>query len=91
LKGFEGFLASSKGGGKWAMSYYIFYIYIYIYISICCNRRGHWDQQKHVFLCSLKRLRKFQPEDRLFSLSSVTSPAVFKFYFYEAVNYVLYC
>lgn len=26
--------------------------------------------------CSLKRSRKFQPEDRLFSLSSVTSPAV---------------
>uniref|UniRef100_A0A2P2Q321 Chromatin modification-related protein MEAF6-like n=1 Tax=Rhizophora mucronata TaxID=61149 RepID=A0A2P2Q321_RHIMU len=40
LKGFEGFLSSSK---KTAL---------------------------------LKRSRKFQPEDRLFSLSSVTSPAV---------------
>lgn len=28
------------------------------------------------FGCSLKRSRKFQPEDRMFSLSSVTSPAV---------------
>lgn len=28
------------------------------------------------FVCSLKRSRKFQPDDRLFSLSSVTSPAV---------------
>ncbi|KAJ7543953.1 hypothetical protein O6H91_09G060000 [Diphasiastrum complanatum] len=40
LKGFEGFLSSTKGAGN------------------------------------LKRPRKFQPEDRLFSLSSVTSPAV---------------
>ncbi|GAV67810.1 NuA4 domain-containing protein [Cephalotus follicularis] len=39
LKGFEGFLSSSKN------------------------------------TASLKRSRKFQPEDRLFSLSSVTSPA----------------
>ncbi|XP_022739969.1 chromatin modification-related protein eaf6-like [Durio zibethinus] len=39
LKGFEGFLASSKN------------------------------------TANLKRSRKFQPEDRLFSLSSVTSPA----------------
>ncbi|MQL92369.1 hypothetical protein Taro_024991 [Colocasia esculenta] len=40
LKGFEGFLSSSKS------------------------------------TANLKRSRKFQPEDRLFSLSSVTSPAV---------------
>ncbi|OVA09394.1 Histone H4 acetyltransferase [Macleaya cordata] len=40
LKGFEGFLSSSKS------------------------------------TTNLKRSRKFQPEDRLFSLSSVTSPAV---------------
>ncbi|GKV01888.1 hypothetical protein SLEP1_g14401 [Rubroshorea leprosula] len=40
LKGFEGFLSSSKNTAL------------------------------------LKRSRKFQPEDRLFSLSSVTSPAV---------------
>ncbi|KAI8574413.1 hypothetical protein RHMOL_Rhmol01G0351600 [Rhododendron molle] len=40
LKGFEGFLSSSKS------------------------------------TTLLKRSRKFQPEDRLFSLSSVTSPAV---------------
>lgn len=40
LKGFEGFLSSTKGAGN------------------------------------LKRPRKFQPEDRLFSLSSVTSPVV---------------
>ncbi|KAH7658755.1 Chromatin modification-related protein Eaf6 protein [Dioscorea alata] len=40
LKGFEGFLSSSKS------------------------------------TINLKRSRKFQPEDRLFSLSSVTSPAV---------------
>ncbi|XP_077252880.1 chromatin modification-related protein eaf6-like [Tasmannia lanceolata] len=40
LKGFEGFLSSSKS------------------------------------IINLKRSRKFQPEDRLFSLSSVTSPAV---------------
>ncbi|KAK8650747.1 hypothetical protein V6N13_140373 [Hibiscus sabdariffa] len=39
LKGFEGFLSSSKNNALW------------------------------------KRSRKFQPEDRLFSLSSVTSPA----------------
>ncbi|KAM7258022.1 hypothetical protein ACFE04_013763 [Oxalis oulophora] len=39
LKGFEGFLSSSKNTALW------------------------------------KRSRKFQPEDRLFSLSSVTSPA----------------
>ncbi|WOL02927.1 hypothetical protein Cni_G11646 [Canna indica] len=40
LKGFEGFLSSSKS------------------------------------TANLKRSRKFQPEDRLFSLSSITSPAV---------------
>ncbi|XVE65839.1 hypothetical protein DITRI_Ditri08aG0031400 [Diplodiscus trichospermus] len=40
LKGFEGFLSSSKN------------------------------------TANLKRTRRFQPEDRLFSLSSVTSPAV---------------
>ncbi|KZV32993.1 hypothetical protein F511_01504 [Dorcoceras hygrometricum] len=43
LKGFEGFLSSSKNTAL------------------------------------LKRSRKFQPEDRLFSLSSVTSPAVYHF------------
>ncbi|KAG6668640.1 hypothetical protein CIPAW_01G185000 [Carya illinoinensis] len=42
LKGFEGFLSSSKN------------------------------------TTNLKRSRKFQPEDRLFSLSSVTSPAKLK-------------
>ncbi|MCO5577134.1 hypothetical protein L7F22_030957 [Adiantum nelumboides] len=40
LKGFEGFLSSTKGAGN------------------------------------LKRPKKFQPEDRLFSLSSVTSPVI---------------
>ncbi|KAH8515329.1 hypothetical protein H0E87_003974 [Populus deltoides] len=44
LKGFEGFLSSSKNTAL------------------------------------LKRSRKFQPEDRLFSLSSVTSPAEFALY-----------
>lgn len=29
----------------------------------------------NLLFCSLKRSRKFQPDDRLFSLSSITSPA----------------
>nr|CAD1838309.1 unnamed protein product [Ananas comosus var. bracteatus] len=47
LKGFEGFLSSSKS-----------------------------TPSKLLQLTFLKRSRKFQPDDRLFSLSSVTSPAV---------------
>ncbi|XP_057530599.1 uncharacterized protein LOC130809018 [Amaranthus tricolor] len=43
LKGFEGFLSSSKS------------------------------------TTNMKRLRKFQPEDRIFSMSSVTSPTICKF------------
>ncbi|XP_021752058.1 chromatin modification-related protein MEAF6-like isoform X1 [Chenopodium quinoa] len=52
LKGFEGFLGSSKSATK-----------IIGHVPVFDN-------------LLLKRPRKFQPEDRIFSLSSVTSPAV---------------
>lgn len=35
-----------------------------------------WPKYVSNYSCSLKRSRKFQPEDRVFSLSSVTSPTV---------------
>ncbi|KAJ6938584.1 hypothetical protein NC651_005117 [Populus alba x Populus x berolinensis] len=63
LKGFEGFLSSSKNTALYGVDIVIF-IYFLRFDSNTYNR-------------SLKRSRKFQPEDRLFSLSSVTSPAEF--------------
>ncbi|ESQ50293.1 hypothetical protein EUTSA_v10002280mg [Eutrema salsugineum] len=52
LKGFEGFLSSSKSSAS-------------------------------------LRSRKFQPEDRVFSLSSVMSPAVYNFFFVFLVGWQL--
>lgn len=45
-----------------------------VYCWYTINLYVHWAIK--ICGCSLKRSRKFQPEDRLFSLSSVTSPAV---------------
>ncbi|XP_038713198.1 chromatin modification-related protein MEAF6-like isoform X4 [Tripterygium wilfordii] len=56
LKGFEGFLSSSKNTALYGVAMKTLHILLF-------------------HLINLKRSRKFQPEDRLFSLSSVTSPA----------------
>ncbi|KAG8489664.1 hypothetical protein CXB51_017638 [Gossypium anomalum] len=62
LKGFEGFLSSSnKNTALYGMpALTLFPFMFFLYLS--------------AYLSS-KRSRKFQPEDRLFSLSSVASPA----------------
>ncbi|KAL6516169.1 hypothetical protein OROGR_019474 [Orobanche gracilis] len=62
LKGFEGFLSSSKNTtGE-----------TFVLIS---SKSTATNGAVNPYFTYLKRSRKFQPEDRLFSLSSVTSPA----------------
>ncbi|XP_042513273.1 chromatin modification-related protein MEAF6-like isoform X2 [Macadamia integrifolia] len=79
LKGFEWFLSASKSTTKYITGTFIKYLFIILF--------NFWVLWFELFGYSselavsgqnppcLKRSRKFQPEDRLFSLSSVTSPA----------------
>ncbi|KAG6474221.1 hypothetical protein ZIOFF_068145 [Zingiber officinale] len=74
LKGFEGFLSSSKSTAK-----FLFLIEQGSGSGLTYLRHTLDSDKNTICNCisSLKRSRKFQPEDRLFSLSSITSPAVF--------------
>ncbi|KAA3468888.1 chromatin modification-related protein MEAF6-like isoform X2 [Gossypium australe] len=68
LKGFEGFLSSSKNTALYELPVLTLFSLVYFFME--CRAACSY------ILITLKRSRKFQPEDRLFSLSSVTSPAV---------------
>ncbi|XP_038713196.1 chromatin modification-related protein MEAF6-like isoform X2 [Tripterygium wilfordii] len=75
LKGFEGFLSSSKNTALYGVAMKTLHILLFHLIKYASLGCMLFVIQKIRCFFSLKRSRKFQPEDRLFSLSSVTSPA----------------